>query len=145
MSATSILRQMYACENRIDKLNNKISQLEDDIDELNNLNNRLNSLQEDFVKEYNSRRNDIETIGTFTDDVKLAKTYYDGMNGLINGSSYYTANNSIVNSQINVNNKIRQLNAELEEKKNSLGYEYSRLYELECIYDEAVAEESTNY
>ena len=145
MSATSILRQIYACENRIDNLNSKISQLEDDIDDLNNLQSTLDGLHEDFIDEYTGRKDDLKTVSTFKDTVKLAKTYNIGMNELINGPSYYTANNSIVNAQIAVNNKIRQLTSDLEEAEESLNYEYNRINELEWMYDEAIAEEKSYY
>ena len=120
MDRTEIQEKINYYQNAIDNSLEERSKLEQQIEELCNLSIKLGTLKSDFESKQLSRKNGLEKLCQTKNTIKAISSYCSGMNSLLNGTEYNSANTGLVTAQQSTDSKRKNLELELDTVNDNL-------------------------
>lgn len=126
MTEENILYRLRCNEEQICQYHSEISRLMADIDELHCLTNKVRFLQERLLEDQARRRARLARASFFANRIKIARSYKEGMEELLNGAEFHRAYYRLEESI----QRIRMKMNELEEKINIIRCKINHLKSL---------------
>jgi uncharacterized coiled-coil protein SlyX len=134
MGRSAILSRIHACNRQIADTRGDISRLEGELEDLYALLSKLNLYSDDFIANIGARRVELAVMDNYRPTTRTAGSYQVMMSGELHGTGYSNVTAKIGEFQADIDTAIKQVQSEIEERRNTLSYLESRLRSLEYQY-----------